>query len=232
MNFVLVHGAYHGAWCWDHVRQSLMDRGHGVVAVDLPIGDPTAGAREYAAVISGGARGLSDVVVVAHSMAGVSAPLVTEEADIRLFVYLAALLPRPGHSLADIRAMEPVDSHFTLTDPEFADLGDGTWRIGDATARELFFHDVPEETASWAVGRLRPQAYRFMTEVSPLEAWPDIPSVSILCRDDRAVNPQWSRDTAKLIPGMSTVEIPGGHSPHLARPDELTDLLIRHAAGA
>ncbi|HET7846218.1 MAG TPA: hypothetical protein VFL72_01925 [Acidimicrobiia bacterium] len=43
MDFILVHGAYHGAWCWELVGRDLTDRGHRVVAMDLPIEDPTAG---------------------------------------------------------------------------------------------------------------------------------------------------------------------------------------------
>ena len=60
-----------------------------------------------------------------------------------------------------------------------------------------------------------------MTEITPLTAWPDVESRSIVCRDDRTINPAWVRTASRERLGIEPVEISGGHSPFLTRPVEL-----------
>lgn len=225
MDIVLVHGAYHGAWCWDLVVPELERRGHRAVAVDLPITDPTAGAAAYADVVAAAVQPGSEPVVVGHSMGGLVIPLVAERLPVRRLVFLAAMLPRPGASIADRRKLEPIDGIVPLTTAEWTAHGDDVWMVGPNTAAELFFHDVPPDAAARAVERLRPQSYRFMNEPSPLAAWPEVASDYIVCRDDRAVNPAWGRSAARERLGVEAVELDGGHSPFLTRPAALADLI-------
>jgi pimeloyl-ACP methyl ester carboxylesterase len=89
----------------------------------------------------------------------------------------------------------------------------------------LFFNDASPEIARWAAERIRPQAYRVMNETSSLTAWPEVESRSIVCGDDRAINPDWVREAARDRLGTEAVEIDGGHSPFLTRPAELARLL-------
>jgi len=73
--FALIHGAYHGGWCWAAVGEELEARGHRFVAPDLPCDDPTAGVAEYARVVVDALEGVDDEVsVVGHSDAWVSNP--------------------------------------------------------------------------------------------------------------------------------------------------------------
>src|SRR4029077_15910029 len=75
--FALVHGAWHGGWCWDRLIPALEARGHHAVAVDLPTEDWSAGCAEYAAIALDALRGADeDVVVVGHSLAGLTIPLI------------------------------------------------------------------------------------------------------------------------------------------------------------
>ncbi len=231
MDFVLVHGAYHGAWCWDLLAPELQRRGHRVVAVDLPIGDPSAGPARYAEAVAPVMAGLDAPIVVGHSMGGLVVPLVAAAHPVGRLVFLAALLPEPGLNLQAQRAGEPIDAEVTFEHVEFTDHGDGLWMVGPNTATEMFFHDVPAATARWAVERLRPQGYAFMTEVTPLQRWPNVPSAYVVCEDDRAVNPSWGRMAARDRLGVDPHEIAGGHSPFLARPHELADLLHAIAEG-
>jgi pimeloyl-ACP methyl ester carboxylesterase len=97
--------------------------------------------------------------------------------------------------------------------------------VGPNTATEMFFPDAAPDLAVWATSRMQPQAYRVMNEVTPLVAWPEVPSAYIVCRDDRAVNPDWARGAARERLGIEPVEIDGGHSPFLTRPAELARLL-------
>lgn len=225
MDVVLVHGAYHGAWCWDLLRDELDRLGHRVVAVDLPISDATAGAEAYAQAVLTAAQDLDAPTIVGHSMAGVVVPLVAAVRPVERLVFLAAFLPVPGISVNEQRSREPIDGTVPLATAEWTSLGDDVWLVGPNTARELFFHDVPDDLVAWATRQLRPQAYRVMNEPSPLARWPDVPMSSIVCRDDRALNPVWARAAARSRLGVEPIEIDGGHSPFLARPSELARLL-------
>lgn len=230
MNIVLVHGSYLGPWCWDTVGPSLERLGHRVTTVDLPISDPAAGGRAYADAIVKAIDWTEPPVLVAHSMSGLVTPIVAADRHVRSLIFLAAFLARPGSSAMDQRQAEPIDSPVPPPVLEFTDLGDNVWAVGPETARALFWHQASAEVAGWAGARLRPQAYRVMTETSPLAAWPAAtPAGSIVCRDDHAINPDWVRTAARDRLGVEAVEIDGDHSPMLSRPDELAGVLDRLA---
>lgn len=225
MDIVLVHGSFHGAWCWDFLRPELERLGHRVITVDLPISDPGLGAADYATTVERAIAASDRPVLVGHSMAGMVVPLVASHRRVHSLVLLAAFLPRPGMSTNDQRAVEPIDGRVAPTSAEWTDLGDDVWMIGPNTATELFFHDATPAAARWATSRLRPQAYRVMHETTPLAAWPDVDVASIVCRDDRAINPDWVRSAARDRLGVEPYELAGGHSPFLTRPGELAGLL-------
>lgn len=225
MHVILVHGAYHGSWCWDLLTPELERQGHRVTAVDLPISDPAAGTAAYASTVVDSIDDAGETVLVGHSMAGLVLPLVAAQRPVRRIVFLAAMLPIPGRSLADQRRDEPLDSRTVPTTSEWTDLGDDVWMVGPATATEIFYHDAPPALAQWASARLRPQAYRYMSEPSPLAEWPDVERDCIVCRDDRAIDPDWGRGAARDRLGVEAIEIDGGHSPFLTRPAELAAVL-------
>ena len=168
-------------------------------------------------------------MVVGHSMAGLVIPLVPATRAIRRLVFLAAYLPQPGESANQQRETAAIDGQVALRTGEFRDLGDDVWSIGPNTATELFYQDAPASAARWAAQRLRPQAFRIFGEVTPLLEWPDVPCSSILCRDDRAVNPEWARSAALERLDVAAIELPGGHSPFLTRPRELAAVLDKLA---
>jgi pimeloyl-ACP methyl ester carboxylesterase len=97
----LVHGAWHGAWCWDRLGAELEALGHQVVAVDLPAEDPAAGLTRYAEVTSEAIGDADDVVLVGHSLGGAAIPLVTSLRPVRHLVFLCALIPTPGRTVTD-----------------------------------------------------------------------------------------------------------------------------------
>ena len=225
MDIVLVHGAYHGAWCWELLASELEERGHRVTAVDLPISDPQAGLQAYTETVTNALEGTSDPVLVGHSLGGLVLPLAAARHQVRRLVFLAAFLPRPGLSLNEQRQSEPIDGLVPPTTAEWTALGDDVWQIGPSTATELFFDDASPELAAWATARLRPQCYRAMNEPSPLRDWPVVPSSFVVCRDDRAMNPEYGRSAARTRLGVEPLEIDGAHSPFLTRPAELATLL-------
>jgi len=116
--------------------------------------------------------------------------------------------------------------------PRFHDA-DGTEVLSNDAARRLFFHDCTQADASWAVAHLRPQARRPLAEPSPLPTWPDVPQSVILATDDRVVRWEWALPAARArLAGGEPHLLAGGHSPFLARPAELADLLAEIAGAA
>jgi Alpha/beta hydrolase family len=229
--FALVHGAGHGAWCWERLIPRLEALGHRALAMDLPCEDRAAGATRYAEVVDRAIGPASDLVVVGHSLAGLTIPLVADRRPVRRLVYLCALVPEPGRRLVDQLAANPEIYHAVLrahpgriTDP------DGTvWFRDAAAARDVFYQDCAPEDVSWAFARLRPQAAAPRRETCPLATWPPVETTYILCREDRAVSPDWSRRVAKERLGIEPIELDGSHSPFLSCPSALAALLDRVA---
>jgi pimeloyl-ACP methyl ester carboxylesterase len=229
--FGLVHGAGHGAWCWERLIPLLEAQGHRAVAMDLPCEDPSAGCTRYAEVVDRVLPRADDLVLVGHSLGGLTIPLVAARRPVRLLVFLCALIPRPGLSLLDQVAAEPDLYHPVLrSHPGRRQEPDGTvWFADAAAARDVFYHDCAPEDVRWAYARLRRQAAAPRREPCPLTAWPARRSAYVLGREDRAVAPAWSRRAARERLGTEPLELDGAHSPFLARPGELADVLDRLA---
>jgi pimeloyl-ACP methyl ester carboxylesterase len=223
MHFALVHGAYHGAWCWDPLRAELERAGHTTSAADLPCDDPEAGVERYAdEVMHAIPRTARDIVVVGHSMGGLTIPVVAERTRTLMTVYLCGLVPVPGLSF-DAQQAE-MSTGFEPSEPVVRNA-DGSASWPENGAIELFYQDCDPETARAAARRLRRQHWRPTQEVTPLRQWPAVQSAYILCADDRAISAGYSRHAARELLHVEPLEMPGGHSPFLSRPRELAELL-------
>jgi pimeloyl-ACP methyl ester carboxylesterase len=225
--FALVPGAWHGEWCWERLTPELERRGHAVVAPDLPCDDPAATFSDYAAVVADALDGTGDdVVVVGHSLGGLTIPLVAAQRPVRGLVYLCALVPIPGQSLSRQLRAEP-ETFVPGYDAGLAvDRERGTSRWVDfAVARERLYGDCAEPDARAAFDRLRPQGAGANRVPCPLAVLPDVPAVAIVGAGDRIVDPDHARRVARERLGVAPVELPGDHSPFLSRPAELADLL-------
>ena len=228
MHFVLVHGAYHGSWCWDQLRAELDRSGHTSTAVDLPCDDPDAGAERYVdEVIHAIPRHAAAVVLVGHSLAGLTIPVAASRTRAAMTIYLCAWMPVPGLSFDAQRA--DVATRFEPSKPA-VENPDGSASWPEEGAIETFYHDCAPDVAIAAARRLRPQFWRITQEVTPLRQWPAVPTAYILCAEDRAVSRAYSIQAARRQLGIEPVELPGGHSPFLSRPRVLAQALIRAAA--
>ena len=226
--FALVHGACHGAWCWERLTPELEGRGHRVVAVDLPTEDRSAGNVRYAEIVAESLAGLEDdVVVVGHSLAGLTIPLVAALRPVRRLVFLCAFPPQPGQSFSSQQHPEGLLPWVEGISSSPAYDADGTtFSFPPAFSAEVLYPDCSAEDQAWAMARLRSQTSTPGAEVCPLDAWPAVPETQyVLARDDRAVNSAWARWVARERLGVDPVELPGGHSPFLARPQHLAEIL-------
>jgi pimeloyl-ACP methyl ester carboxylesterase len=228
MHFVLVHGAYHGAWCWDELRTELERGGHSSTAVDLPNEDPDAGAERYVdEVLQAVPRRADAVVMVGHSLAGLTIPIAAGRTRTAMTIYLCALLPVPGLSWDAQRAA--YSTRFEPSEPAVAH-DDGSASMTERGAIEVFFHDCAPEIALAAAGRLTRQQWKITQELTPLRQWPAVRAAYILCTDDRMMSREYGLRAARLQLGIDPIELPGGHSPFLSRPRELAQTLVRAAS--
>ena len=216
--YVLIHGAADVASNWDMVSAALRGRGHDVVAVDLPCEDESAGLSDYADTVVEAIGERTDLVVVAHSLGGFTAPLVCDRVETDLLVLVSGMIPSPGEKAAEWWANTGYDE---AAGPQDFDRDDEV---------ALFLQDVPPEVAAEALAKGRDQAAAPMLEPWPLDAWPDVPTRYLLCRDDRMHPAAWLRKVVRDRLGITADELDGGHCPYLSRPEELADRLDAYRA--
>jgi pimeloyl-ACP methyl ester carboxylesterase len=222
--FALVHGAWHGAWCWERLLGPLERRGHGAVAVDLPGEDLDAGLDAYAETIAASLAGVEDdVVVVAHSLNGLVAPLVAARRPVRAIAYLAALVPVEGESMDDQFRSSPEPVLLFRERPQRDAQGRSHWP-DEAVATRALYPDLAPQDARWAFAQLRAQAPTTQRERHPA-GLPRVPAVAIVCSQDTGVNPDWLRRVARERLGVEPVELAGGHFPMITAPEALAAAL-------
>jgi pimeloyl-ACP methyl ester carboxylesterase len=208
--FVLIHGGGGSAWDWHLVVPELQKRGHEAAAVDLPTEDASAGWWEYAdAVVDAVRERRRPVIVVGHSLGGFTAPLVCARIPVALLVLVAGMIPSAGERF----------------DEWWANAG-----YEDSGSDDVFYHDVPPELAAQAQQRERGEEAKALREPWPLDAWPQIPTRYLLCRDDRMFTAGWARRHARERLGVEADEMDGGHYVTLSRPHELAERLDAYAA--
>ena len=211
--YALIPGAGDVASNWDLVSAELRERGQDVVAVDLPSDDESAGLAEYTDTVVDAIGNRSDVVVVAHSLGGFTAPLVCDRVPVDLLVLVTAMVPSPGERAAD----------WWETTGHSQAFRDHDGNADDEIA--LYLHDVPPDLAAESLARGRDQASTPLLEPWPLDAWPDVPTRYLLCRDDRWHPAEWTRRMVRDRLGLNPDEIDAGHCPYLSRPKELAERL-------
>ncbi|MEU6696727.1 alpha/beta fold hydrolase [Pseudonocardia sp. NPDC046786] len=220
----------------DQVAAVLAAAGAGAAARPGPAGGPDAAA--------GSDPAGEPVVLVGHSLGGLAATVAAARlgaARVRALVLVAALVPEPGRP-----QLERLRSEGDLMVPGYDDgirRGDGpvTFWPDAATVAAGLYRGVADELAARtgaageqlvaeAADRLRPQDWSLLREPCPIEEWPAVRTVSVICADDRVVDPAGGRREAARV-GAELVELPGGHFPMLTRPAALAGLLADLAVG-
>lgn len=223
---ILVHGAWHGAWCWRDLVDVFDRTGVKWRAPDLPSShspdDPTADlARDRDAVVAAAATLDGPKILVGHSYGG----LVTAEAapaieNLTRLVYVAALVPLPGQSATDASRESP---RRTLLD-ESMRVVDGHIELDPDGAGRALYNDCLADVRSWAVSHLSAQtiaSFRSHRGTSAVDAH----SRYVLCRNDEAIEPALQEAMSQR--SDEVVAIDSGHSPFLSHPTQLADLILR-----
>jgi pimeloyl-ACP methyl ester carboxylesterase len=236
--FVLVHGAFHGAWCWVKLAPLLVARGHRVATPDMPslgadttpIADVTLGSWVDRVVETVAAQG-EPVVLLGHSLGGIVIAPAAERVPerIALLVYLCAFMPRDGDSVMSLSASPAARKE---TGPKaFTRSEDG---LSFAPVAELagskFYSGCAAEDVAYAVPKMRPQAYTVQRETVHLtaERYGRVRRAYVACTEDNTVSIGLQRDMVAKAP-CEVVSLPTDHSPFFSAPELLADTLDRLA---
>ena len=225
--FLLIHGAAHGAWCWGELLAELAALGHDAHAIDLPShGSDTTPPEQvtlgdYARAIVGALS--PGTILLGHSMGGYPITLAAEVAPARIsaLVYLCAYTPWPGKSIAQ---MGRLGGHHTMQGMArmAADRRSFTYR---PEAGDRFYQDCPEASRAHAQARLSRQPVAPLTcALTPRRALA-LPRHYITCLQDRAILPMQQAEMAARFPATRRHQIDTGHSPFLAAPARLAQIL-------
>lgn len=241
-NFVLVHGAWHGAWCWRRVVQALQQQGHGVHAVTLTGLGERAHLRSPAVTLEThiedvrqliDTEELSDVVLAVHSYAGMIGTAIADRMSDRLkhLVYVDAVLPKPGESWSSTQAKSTqaqrlnaaaasADFSFPPPDPVVFGLHDAdhAWVLRRQTPHPGHTYQMPLDFDAQRVAAI---ARTFISCTEPALA--TIEPSRLRAKDPAFWGGAWA-------PGCQVLEMTTGHDPMISAPFELTRILLDCAA--
>ncbi|UIP01478.1 alpha/beta fold hydrolase (plasmid) [Halobaculum sp. CBA1158] len=235
--FVLVHGAWHGAWAWYKVVPRLENAGHEVVAVDLPghgtDTGPVAEAtlEDFVDRVDDAVRETdSRTVLVGHSMAGMVITGVAERSPeaVDALVYLSAFLPESGESLLDYAQ---TDEESVVTRNFQLDEEAGLTTVADDAIDESFYADCSPEDVTLARSLLRPESLAAMS--APVETTEDqfgsVRRVYVSCTADRAITPEAQERMYEALPCAEVHTLDTSHSPFLSAPGRTAEVLLETA---
>ncbi|MBT4908423.1 MAG: alpha/beta fold hydrolase [Rhodospirillaceae bacterium] len=232
--YVLVHGAFHGGWCYEKVVPLLEAAGHTAIAVDLPgHGDNRVPMEEvtldaYVDHVCGVISAQTEpVILVGHSLGGLTITQVAERLSDKVawVVYLTAVMPANGQSRADLAKIEgdnAVASNRILSEDQLSAT------MPDAVIKPTFYGECSDEDVVRAKERLVPQAVQIFQQpvrTSP-ESFGSVKRAFIECLRDQAIKIEMQRKMIELLPCDRVFTIDTDHSPFYSAPDELArDLL-------
>jgi pimeloyl-ACP methyl ester carboxylesterase len=217
---VLVHGAWHGAWCYGPLQAELTRHGIRSRTVELTShgdnGDELGGlAEDVAAVRDVAAATEGDIVLLGNSYGGMVISQAAEGApNVSRLLYLSAFLPEEGDSMLSLTGGGPAP---------WLDFDEHTHRVVRGWGARLFYSEAPTATAEWAEAQLQPQSLSSFTDRVDFAGWRKVDSTYLICTRDQALPPAIQRRMAQHT--KRTVEIGSDHSPYLSQPAALAAVL-------
>jgi len=193
--------------------------GHEAIAIDLPGDDEHAGLPEYTREVVNAIGDRVEVVIVAQSLGGFTAPLVAANVPVHALVLVNAMIPLPGETPG-----ARWDNTGSLKAREAAAQHGGYGAEFDPAI--YFLHDVPPEVAADGELHQRPEAEAVFGSVCSFEAWPSVPIRVVVGADDRFFPVEFQRTLARDRLRVEADVLPGGHLIALARPVGLAEYLL------
>ncbi|HZE39538.1 MAG TPA: alpha/beta fold hydrolase [Stackebrandtia sp.] len=214
--FVLIHGAFHGGWCFERLAPLLRQSGHDVIAPDL-----TGAARSSTDVLD---RLSQAAILVGHSSGGMVISELARRYPGRCgaLVYLTAFLLPPGHTPHDLGP----DPRSRFPEAVVRDAAPGQTRVNPDRAAAVFYHDCDPDDAARALARLVPEPTRTGPASSPPPEETTVRRFYVECTRDRALTIERQRQMYTAMPCEKVYTMHTGHSPFLADPRALADHLI------
>ena len=238
--YILVHGAWHGAWCWYKVVPLLEAKGHKVIAIDLPgHGKDTTNPTNITLddyvnkVVAVANEQTGQVILVGHSSGGVVISQAAEELGlhkIATLVYLDAFIPKDGESVFSLVAMvqkqlPPAASKpLTIMDCITPSEDKKTSVFKPELAQEFFYDDCSAEDIKFAKANLSRQA--FASLAIPVKVtdsiYGTIPKYYILCIKSKDLDKTL---LSTHVPCKKVYTLPSSHSAFFSMPEKLADIL-------
>jgi pimeloyl-ACP methyl ester carboxylesterase len=231
--FVLIAGAWPGAWCWGKIVPLLEAQGHRVLTPELPAtgadpADPAGVTLEsWARFMAGIVTAATEPVVLAgHSRGGIvisrTAELVPE--SVRRLVYVSGYLLQAGSTVAGV-ARRDTDS---LIPPNMVPAVSGTTcRLRESVVREALFGECTAADYEFALSRMTPEPLKPL--VTPLRIteprFGRVSRVYIECSRDRTITLAAQREMQAALPCDPVYTLESDHSPFLSQPERLAQLL-------
>jgi pimeloyl-ACP methyl ester carboxylesterase len=219
-SFVLIPGAGGMAWYWHRVSPLLQRAHHEAIAIDLPGNDESMGLNDYAEIVVHAIGERSNVVLVAQSLAGFTAPLVCARVSVRMLIFVNAMIPRPGETAGAWW------DNTGAVKARVAAAGASGYRA-EFDLSTYFLHDVPEAVLRDGPSDQRPQAEAVFEQHCRFERWPSIPIRVIASANDRFFPLEFQKLVARDRLKMDPEVLPGGHLVALSNPQGLAELLLR-----
>ncbi|MGQ0625925.1 MAG: alpha/beta hydrolase [Sporichthyaceae bacterium] len=218
--FLLVHGAWHGGWCWAELQAALTERGFAARTVDLPSVGGIAELADDAAVVRAAlAERPVPTVLVGHSYGGaVISEAGADAAHVRHLVYLCAFMLPAGMSVLDAVEHEV---------PAWIEVDMDTGMATVPDPRTAFYLDCAETAAAEATARLQPQCMGAFAAEQSAAAWQQLPSTYLICTEDNAIPA--SAQEAMSAGAHTVVRMDASHSPFMSQPGAVADVLIAAA---
>jgi len=199
----------------------LASRGHQAIAVRLPAEDDTAGWSEYADAVVEAIGDRADIILVAASMGGFTAPIVCTRRRVDLLVLLNAMIPMRGETF---NTWGSNTGSGEARREYHASLGLSSAEVEDAAI--IYYHDMAPDLRTAAQARTwQGQSMTPLDEPWPLASWPAVPTRVLAGRHDRMFPLDFQRRIARERLGIECAEIDGGHMVALSNPAALADRL-------
>ena len=224
--FVLVHGAFGSPAELAPVIPLLEALGHRAIAVDLPCADPAATLDDYARTVVEAMAGIEGpVVVVGHSAGGATISLVPGRTRVDRLVYVTAVVPEPGRSIADVVGAGVRETMLSVSH----DDGNGCRSFDLEMLASLAPPEERDAYLAFLRATQRPQGWAAVEQPWPGQSLPDVPRTYVLCTEDNIIPPAKQREMAARL-GVEPIEIASDHAVFALQPRELAAVLAARAA--